>query len=236
MCHEELALNARLAPDLYLAVKAVAAHARELEITDELIRLPSTMWWRCCARSDPARRCHGVVLRHGPVGGTRAAADHVGVIDSPQTDMFSSIVWATDGAGASLAGSRFVRETCERYGSRLRIVHVAPTLCTAADERRIASLKALTSSLRRHDIDASLHVVRGAIGSPAPHIAEVARMSRAKLVIVGTRGRSGGQRGCRKRRATPTGRSAVPGAGAPGRVRGHRGRRPAVTPALAASA
>ncbi len=35
MCHEELALNARLAPDLYLAVKAVAAHARELEITDE---------------------------------------------------------------------------------------------------------------------------------------------------------------------------------------------------------
>ena len=110
--------------------------------------------------------------------------------DFPQTDVFSSIVWATDGAGASLAGSRFVRETCERYGSRLRIVHVAPTLYTAADERRIARLKALTSSLRRHGVDASLHVVRGAIGSPARHITEVARMSQATLVIVGTRGRS----------------------------------------------
>ena len=104
--------------------------------------------------------------------------------------MFSTIVWATDGAAASLSGTGLVRETCERHGGRLRIVHVAPIMCTDADERRIARLKALTSSLRRHGIDASLHVVRGAIGSPAPHIAEVARMSQAELVIVGTRGRS----------------------------------------------
>ena len=109
---------------------------------------------------------------------------------SPHLQMFSSIVWATDGSAASLAGTRFVRETCGHHSSRLRIVHVAPALCTAADARRIARLKALTSSSRRHGIDASLHVVRGAIGSPAPHIAEVARMSQAGLVIVGTRGRS----------------------------------------------
>ncbi len=109
---------------------------------------------------------------------------------SPQPKTFSTIVWATDGSDASLAGSRFVRDACERYDSRLRIVHVAPTLCTSADDRRIARLKALSSSLRRHGIDASLHVVRGAIGSPAPHIAEAARMSQAGLLIVGTRGRS----------------------------------------------
>jgi uncharacterized protein len=35
MCHEELRLNARLAPDLYLAVKAVTAGGGRLEITDE---------------------------------------------------------------------------------------------------------------------------------------------------------------------------------------------------------
>jgi uncharacterized protein len=35
MCHEELRLNARLAPDLYLAVKAVAARGGAVEITDE---------------------------------------------------------------------------------------------------------------------------------------------------------------------------------------------------------
>jgi nucleotide-binding universal stress UspA family protein len=109
---------------------------------------------------------------------------------SPHLEMFSTIVWATDGSAANLAGSRFVRDACERYDSRLRIVHIAPTLYTGAGERRIARLKALTSSLRRHGIDASLHVVRGAIGSPAPHIAEVARISQAGLLIVGTRGRS----------------------------------------------
>jgi nucleotide-binding universal stress UspA family protein len=108
----------------------------------------------------------------------------------PHAKMFQTIVWATDGSVSSLAGSHFVREACERFGAMLRIVHVAPLLSTDADERRIAQLKALTSSLRRHGIDASLHVVRGAIGSPAPHIAEVARMSHADLLIVGTRGRS----------------------------------------------
>jgi nucleotide-binding universal stress UspA family protein len=110
--------------------------------------------------------------------------------DSSQTGMFSTIVWATDASGASLAGSRLVRDVCNRYAGRLLIVHVAPTLCTEADQRRIAMLKALSSSLRRHGVDASLHVVRGAIGSPAPRIAEVARMSQAELLIVGTRGRS----------------------------------------------
>jgi nucleotide-binding universal stress UspA family protein len=141
-------------------------------------------------RRQRCRSCHGAGLRCHRVGGTCAAADHVDMTHSPRVEMFSTIVWATDGSAASLAGSRFVRDTCERYDSTLRIVHIAPALCTGADERRIASLKALTSSLRRHGVDASLHVVRGAIGSPAPHIAEVARMSQAGLLIVGTRGRS----------------------------------------------
>ena len=48
----------------------------------------------------------------------------------------------------------------------------------------------MTSALRRHGVNASLHVVRGAIGSPAPRIAEVARMADAGLLIVTSRGRS----------------------------------------------
>lgn len=151
--------------------------------------------------------------------------------------MFSTIVWATDGSVASLAGSRFVRDACERYDSRLRIVHVASAHCTGAGERRIARLKALTSSLRRHGIDASLHVVRGAMGSPALHIAEVARMSQAGLVIVGTRGRSPvvsavagsvAQRLLAEAPCPVLVLSAAPVAAG--------GRRPAVTPALPASA
>jgi nucleotide-binding universal stress UspA family protein len=112
------------------------------------------------------------------------------MIDSPQTDMFSTIVWATDGSVASRAGSRFIRDTCDRHASKLLIVHVAPFVCMEADERCIAKLKALTSSLRRCGVDASLHVVRGAVGSPASHIAQVARMAEADLLIVTTRGRS----------------------------------------------
>jgi len=109
---------------------------------------------------------------------------------APRTGPFSSIVWATDGSAASLSGAQFVREACERYGSAVRIVHVAPMLSTRADERRITQLKALAASMRRRGISVSLHVVRGALGSPAPHIAEVTRMAHADLVIVTTRGRS----------------------------------------------
>lgn len=118
------------------------------------------------------------------------ATDHVTVTLAPTAGSPQTIAWATDGSAHSLASSRFVRDVCERYGSNLRIVHVARALSTQADERRIAGLKALTASMRRHGIAASLHVVRGAIGSPAPHIATVAGMMHADLVIVTTRGRS----------------------------------------------
>jgi nucleotide-binding universal stress UspA family protein len=106
-----------------------------------------------------------------------------------QTSMFDTIVWATDGSARSDAAFGYVRDACERHGSSLRIVHVARPLAGGGD-REIAKLKAMTSSLRRHGVRASLHVVRGAIGSAAPHIAEVARMADAGLVIVTSRGRS----------------------------------------------
>lgn len=109
---------------------------------------------------------------------------------APQTRMFGTIVWATDGSARSDAAHGYVREVCEHLGSKLCIVHVARPLAPGRGDREIAKLKAMTSSLRRHGVNASLHVVRGAIGSPAPHIADVARMAGAGLVIVASRGRS----------------------------------------------
>jgi nucleotide-binding universal stress UspA family protein len=109
---------------------------------------------------------------------------------APQSEMFHTIVWATDGSKLSDAALGFVREACERHDSVLRIVHVAPARRTGADERRITKLKALSASLRRRGVSVSLHVVRGANGSPAPHIADVARMAGADLLIVTTRGHS----------------------------------------------
>lgn len=113
--------------------------------------------------------------------------------------MFDSILWATDGSPGADQSLGRVRELCERYGSSLRIVHVVHQLgCqnlpgpnVLADENRvIAKLKAQTSSLRRHGINASLHVIRGATGSPARHIADMARATDAELIVLGVRGRS----------------------------------------------
>ena len=109
---------------------------------------------------------------------------------APQNGVFHTIVWATDGSASSVAGTGFVRGACERYDSALRIVHVVPPMSGVPEEQRIAKLKAVSASLRRRGVSASLHVVRGAMGSPAPHIAEVARMVHADLVIVTSHGRS----------------------------------------------
>ena len=113
--------------------------------------------------------------------------------------MFNTILWATDGSSCSDDALGTVRQLCERYGSSLRIVHVVQQLGgehfngpdVIPDEGRvIAKLKAQTSGLRRHEIDASLHVIRGAVGQPAGHIAEMARVVDADLIVVGAHGRS----------------------------------------------
>jgi nucleotide-binding universal stress UspA family protein len=111
--------------------------------------------------------------------------------------MFDTVVWATDGSPCADNALSQVRELCERYSSSLLLVHIVqkigggyvPAPDARPDEDRvIAKLKAQTHSLRRHGVDASLHVVRGATGSPATHIAAAARAVDADLVIVGTLG------------------------------------------------
>jgi nucleotide-binding universal stress UspA family protein len=110
--------------------------------------------------------------------------------------MFDTILWATDGSPCADHSLRTVRELCDRYGSSLRIVHVVrqfggghlPGLTVIPDEVRvIAKLKAQTSSLRRHGVNASLHVIRGAVGQPAGHIADTARAVDADVIVIGVR-------------------------------------------------
>ena len=124
------------------------------------------------------------------VGRVGAVVESSAMAQPAQTRIFGPIVWATDGSARSDDAYAYVRDACERSGSSLLIVHIARPFGTSADESRIAKLKAMTSALRRHGLDASLHVVRGAFGSPARHIAEVARMAGAELLVVATRGRS----------------------------------------------
>jgi nucleotide-binding universal stress UspA family protein len=111
--------------------------------------------------------------------------------------MFDTILWATDGSSRCDRSLVRVREMCEEYGSSLRVVHVVPEFGLGRisadvhphEDRTIAKLKAQTSALRRHGINASLHVIRGAHGCRARHIADTARMIDAQLIIVATRGR-----------------------------------------------
>lgn len=111
--------------------------------------------------------------------------------------MFDTILLATDGSPAADGALRCVRALCERHGSRLCIVHVVRRLgarylpaAQPYEDRVIAKLKAQTRALRRHGINASLHVIRDAPGSPARHIADTARLVDADLLIVTGRGRS----------------------------------------------
>lgn len=100
------------------------------------------------------------------------------------------IVWAIDGSALSDAAYPYVRAMCERYGSSLCLVYVLRPLVAREEEHQVLKLKARTIALRRHGINASLHVLRGALGSPARHVADVARMRDADLIIVTTRGRA----------------------------------------------
>lgn len=108
--------------------------------------------------------------------------------DRPQN--FHTIVWATDRSPLGDAACGYVRRMCQDNHSSLRIVHVVRAFATSEHERRIAKLKAMTSALRRHGVNASLHVVRGAIGSPAGPVADTARMVNADLIVLAVRGRS----------------------------------------------
>lgn len=113
--------------------------------------------------------------------------------------MFDTIVWATDGSVRDDQSLPVVRDLCAGYASSLRIVHVVERLpgppipgldVHAYEDRLVAKLKAGTSALRRHGINASLHVIRGAVGQTADHVAAVAVASDAQLIIAGGRGRS----------------------------------------------
>ncbi|MGA9856402.1 MAG: universal stress protein [Solirubrobacteraceae bacterium] len=105
--------------------------------------------------------------------------------------MFDTILWANDGSRRADEALSPVRELCERYRSALRIVHVASSGQSAqeraATERVIDKLKAQTTAMRRQGLNASLHVIRGATGSPAPHLLRTAHDITPDLMIVSHR-------------------------------------------------
>lgn len=111
----------------------------------------------------------------------------------PVSTLLRTVVWASDGAADEHPVGHFVGELCERYGSRLWIVHVVQTILPAAtpsidlhggEERAIAWLKARTRALRRQGVDASLQVIRGVVGSPAPAIVQITQAVDADLMVL----------------------------------------------------
>ena len=113
--------------------------------------------------------------------------------------MFDTIIWATDGSAHADHCQHFVRDLGRRHGATVRIVHVVETLPGAGfpgpdwhgdEERVVAKLKAESGAMRRHGVNASLHVVRGARGQPATQIADIAGQVNADLIVVGVQGRS----------------------------------------------
>jgi nucleotide-binding universal stress UspA family protein len=110
--------------------------------------------------------------------------------------MFETIVWGSDGSSDADRALPCAEHVAELFGSSLRVVHVArrpaggPRVVCDDEDEVLAKLRGQAQALRGRGIDASLHVIRGAHGSPAKAIADTARLVGADLVIVGTRGRS----------------------------------------------
>lgn len=118
-------------------------------------------------------------------------------MSAPQ--LFSRILWASEGHGDERQAVRCVHELCDRYCCELWIVHVVPAILPepmpqlelhGGEERAIAGLKARTRSLRGLGVDASLQVIRGVVGSPAPAIAQVAAAVDADLIVAQAHERS----------------------------------------------
>lgn len=113
-------------------------------------------------------------------------------------ELFNTVLWASDGRADDHPILDYVGELCEGYGCELRIVHVVPTMLPdpmpqfdghGGEERAIAWLKARTRRLRLDGVDASLHVIRGVCGSPAPAIVEFAEAVDADLMVLHPHGR-----------------------------------------------
>ena len=107
--------------------------------------------------------------------------------------VFDTVLWASDGRADEQRVVRCVAELCARHRSQLWIVHVVPTIVPepasvrelhGGEERAIAWLKAGTRALRTQGVDASLQVIRGVVGSPAPAIAQIAQAVGADLIVL----------------------------------------------------
>jgi nucleotide-binding universal stress UspA family protein len=107
--------------------------------------------------------------------------------------LFNTIAWASDGRADDHQIVDYVGDLCDHYCCELRIVHVVRTILPEpmpqfelheGEERAIAWLKARTRALRLQGVDASLHVIRGVVGSPAPAIAQVAEAVDADLIVL----------------------------------------------------
>jgi nucleotide-binding universal stress UspA family protein len=107
--------------------------------------------------------------------------------------MLQRIVWACDGRAGDGEEFEYVDRLCRAYRSTLWLAHVAPgdafdpsaTVASDGDDPEISRLKSRTRSLREGGIDASLHVIRGPVESPAAAIAALVRDVDADLLVIG---------------------------------------------------
>jgi uncharacterized protein len=147
MCHEELRLNGRLAPDLYLAVKAVAARGDRLEITDE---------------SDRAAIDYVVEMRRYDEHGTLAALADLGQVSPAQMAMVGERLSAFHAVCPSLEvgrGSQLVRRELDENLSEL-----AAACADAAMARSIGALgRFLDAFVTAHQASLDERATRGLI-------------------------------------------------------------------------
>jgi nucleotide-binding universal stress UspA family protein len=113
-----------------------------------------------------------------------------------EPDMFTRIIWATDGSESAERALPTALELAAETNAKLVVVHAdehiggrAGNVPAIADEDDLQTKLAVqVKELVDSGVDATLHVISGINKDPADLIANIARELEADLIVVGTRG------------------------------------------------
>lgn len=114
--------------------------------------------------------------------------------------MFANVMWATDGSDDADRALPLALRIVDEGHARLHVVHVVEKLApakfsgptTRLDEREVYDkVRRQVEQARGDEADrAILHIATGNAGQAAERIADLARVNKVDLIVVGSRGHS----------------------------------------------
>jgi len=109
--------------------------------------------------------------------------------------MFKTIVVAVDGSPSSDRALEYATQLAKEQSSRIVLAHVTELIAGRAagtvdlgDDELVEKIRDRAAQLGKDGVNAEVRVTRSMSGGPAHAIAEIAKDSKADLIVTGTRG------------------------------------------------